>query len=73
MRARLSGGTLCACGILSIYLSISTHLSLYMCIYIYMLPPPQRHTFCMISPPKALFRAVFVVHAKHPPIRPDFA
>ena len=33
------------------------HVFIYICIY--------------ISPPKTVFRAVFVVDAKHPPIGPD--
>ena len=41
-------------------------------IYIYATPtPPETHS--MIPPPKTLFRAVFVVDAKHPPVGPDFA
>ena len=34
---------------------------------------PPNLIFHMISPPTALFRAVSVVDAKHPPIGPDFA
>ena len=45
---------------------------LYIYIYIYAYAP-QRPTFCMISPPKTLFRAVFVVDAKHAPMGPVFA
>ena len=50
------------------------HIYIYTYIlytYIFMLPP-QRPAFCMIPPPKTLFRAVFVVDAKHPPHRPRF-
>ena len=51
-------------------------LSIQICMYVYICIcicyPPQRPTFCMISPPKTLFRAVFVVDAKHAPHRPIF-
>ena len=55
------------------------HESVYMwvCVYITYIyicyPPPPEPTFCMISPPKTLFRAVFVVDANYAPIGPDFA
>ena len=60
-----------------IYIYKYTYIHIYICmhIYIYIRYPtlPQEPTFCMISPPKTLFRAVFVVYAKHAPIGPYFA
>ena len=42
----------------------------YIYIYFFFLHPPEKP---MISPPKTLFRAVFVADAKHVPIGPYFA
>ena len=46
-------------------ISISGHVHFHTCEYV----PAETHVvYDMISPPKTMFPAVFVVDAKHPPI-----
>ena len=57
------------------YIRTDIHTSMHACIHtnIYGQSPQKKPTFFRISPPNAVFRAVFVVVAKHPPTGPDFA
>ena len=67
-------GRACRRGVtIYIYKSINIYLYIYVYIFAKATPPPQRPTFCVTLPPKTLFRAVFVVDVKQPPISPDCA